>query len=143
MRARTLRPLGAGRRSSASLALVAALAACASPAPLVREQGAWGAEACPSGTRFHRSERYWEEFASWPAQWCSLPDGTRHGPWTEWFEDGHVRRMGLYVNGVPEGRWLAWKEPGWWPPWGPHDYQKIELSYEHGTLVKATRASTE
>ena len=131
------------RRRRASAALLAALAGCASPAARVREQGAWGAEACPDGTIFRRSEKHWEEFATWPAQWCALPNGTRHGPWTEWFEDGHVRRMGLYANGVPEGRWLVFKEPGWWPPWGGDAYEKIELHYDHGVLVKTTRAERE
>lgn len=130
-------------RSTVSAIFLTACASCASPAPPVRPQGAWGPEACPDGTRFHRSERYWEEFATWPAQWCTLPDGARHGPWTEWFDDGHVRRMGLYVHGVPEGRWLAWKAPGWWPPWGSHDYEKIELHYVQGVLVKTTRAPSE
>jgi len=118
--------------------LLAVCASCATPAPPIRSQGAWGPEACPDGALFHRSEKYWEEFASWPAQWCSLPDGTKHGPWTEWFEDGHVRRNGFYVNGVPEGRWLVWKESGWWAFWSGSSYEEIELQYARGVLLHST-----
>lgn len=134
-----MRSVSERHRKRALALLLAGCAACATPEAPVRAQGAWGAEACPEGTRFHRSERYWEEFATWPAQWCTLPDGTRHGPWTEWFEDGHVRRMGLYVNGVPDGRWLSWKERGWRPFGGGERYEKIELQYSQGVLVRSTR----
>ncbi len=115
-------------------------ASCATTDAPVQWQGEWGAEACPEGTQFHRSEKYWQEFATWPAQWCTLPGGTKHGPWIEWFEDGHIRRMGFYVNGVPEGHWVVWKKPGWWKLWGADDYERIDLEYSGGSLIRSNRA---
>jgi hypothetical protein len=118
------------------------LAGCAGsgPEPPAQHEGAFVAQACPDGTVLHRSEKYWEEFADWPAQWCALPDGTKHGPWTEWHADGHLRRKGFYVNGVPEGHWIVWKKAGWWKLWGD-PYERIELEYSGGTLRRADRAS--
>ena len=126
------------RRFLATALATALCGSCSTAGAPAERDGKWGADACPEGAVLHRSEKYWEEFASWPAQWCALPDGTRHGPWTEWHEDGHVRRMGLYVNGVPEGRWLVWKKAGWWKLWGP-PYERIELDYSAGSLRHANR----
>jgi hypothetical protein len=51
--------------------------------------------------------------------------------------------MGLYVNGVPEGRWLVWKEPGWWAFWSGGSYEKIELQYARGVLTRTTHPGRE
>lgn len=49
--------------------------------------------------------------------------GQRHGPWTFWYEDGAVREVGTYVDGVKQGRWLSY-----WP----NHQRKMEGSYENG-----------
>lgn len=131
-----LRLLGLG------LLVVGACASSSSPSSAPERLGSFTAQDCPAGTQFHRSEKYWEEFATWPAQWCARPDGTRHGPWTEWHEDGHVRRIGLYVDGAPEGRWLVWTKPPWWRRLWSDTYEKIELKYSHGVLVRADRVGS-
>jgi len=132
-----------GLRFRVAATLVAVGCASSSLPPVsAPPPGAFTAQDCPQGTVFHRSEKYWEEFASWPAQWCARPDGTKHGPWTEWHEDGHPRRIGLYVNGAPEGRWLVWTKPPWWKRLWSDGYEKVELKYSNGTLVRTDRAGS-
>lgn len=46
------------------------------------------------------------------AEWCSLPDGTRHGQFIAWHPNGVKASEGDYRGGKKNGRWLAWDDTG-------------------------------
>ena len=52
--------------------------------------------------------------------------GHRHGPWTFWHENGAVREVGTYIDGIKHGRWLSY-----WP----NHQRKMEGSYEAGQKI--------
>ena len=118
------------RAASRVVWLVAATACASGPAPLEER---WHADACPPGTQVHFQEKYWSDFATWPAQWCARPDGTKHGSWSEWYPDGHVRVSGQFVDGERVGVWIIYqKRPGWWERRREGKYQRIEFDYDAG-----------
>jgi antitoxin component YwqK of YwqJK toxin-antitoxin module len=34
-----------------------------------------------------------------------LPNGSKHGEYTQWFNNGNIRKRGSYTNGMKEGVW--------------------------------------
>ncbi len=76
---------------------------------------------------------------------CYLPPFTEallHGNYTEYYENGKVRKAGIYINGLREGMWEEYTEAGT-KAVGTyhHGYPKGEWRYynEHGKLVKWKR----
>ena len=53
-------------------------------------------------------------------------DGTPHGTWVEWFENGNKMSEMIYEKGLPTGTWTWWYENG---------KKKSELRYENGSYV--------
>ena len=119
-------------RSRSFLPLLLATLACASPALPESLESRWDPGRCPPGTQFRYQSRYWEVFATWPAQWCELPDGTKHGPWSEWFNSGELNRSGTYEFGVRVGTWDIWNRPPWWQVWRHGSMEHIQIVYEAG-----------
>jgi hypothetical protein len=118
----------------AAAALGAALACASGPEPL---QERWHADRCPPGTRARFQEKYWQVAATWPAQWCERPDGTQHGPRTEWYADGHVRIAGQLEEGRKVGVWVIYqRRASWWQRFREGRYLRIE--HDHGA-APATR----
>lgn len=112
---------------AACAAALAAAAGCASgPAPL---QERWHADRCPPGTQAHFQEKSWEMFATWPAQWCARPDGTKHGPRTEWYHDGHVRITGQLEDGEKVGVWVIYQKRPWRERLREDKYRRVEFDY--------------
>lgn len=63
---------------------------------------------CPAGTESRREAHYAYYEVS-----CRKPDGTRHGPYGEWYDkDNRPKREGSYVEGAPSGYWVLWNPGG-------------------------------
>ena len=101
------------------------------------------------------------------AEGITLKDGTKEGPWREFWPNGQIRAEGIYESGVREGKWTFYRITGekeqegkyregafhgtwtWWYPGGQihreEDYtlgkldgEFLELDTAGGVLVKGT-----
>lgn len=64
--------------------------------------------ACPSGTMPARGVAY----GTYTSVWCEKKDGTKHGPYLEWWENGLKKSVGQYQNGTRDGRWEFYRDSG-------------------------------
>lgn len=99
-----------GLLAAAGLAFVVGAGACT---PTVRpDQLAPNdparAVACPSGTLPARGVA----FGTYTSVWCEKKDGTKHGPYLEWWENGQKKSVGQYSNGTRDGRWEFYRDNG-------------------------------
>jgi hypothetical protein len=82
---------------------------------------------CPPDTQLIGSQKMTQ-------QSCSYQDsnGTvvRHGPFTEWYVNGHKSNEGTYVHGKQEGVWTYWDESG---------RKTEEREYKDGEIVAEKR----
>ena len=46
------------------------------------------------------------------AEGITLPDGTKEGPWREFWPNGQIRAEGMYESGVREGQWTFYRVTG-------------------------------
>jgi hypothetical protein len=87
------------------------LAACAS-APPIEQPGlipdAQAAVSCPRGTVFAAGQT----MGRLSAVWCEKPDGRRHGPYVEWWENHQKKGAGMYQDGVRHGVWTFFLNNG-------------------------------
>lgn len=58
---------------------------------------------CPSGAKL-----LGDEPPNGTLTWCAKEDGSKHGPWTEWYEGGSLKRTGRYTDGKMQGRWVSY-----------------------------------
>lgn len=63
---------------------------------------------CERGTRLSRGT----SFQRYTSAWCEKPDGTRHGPFIDWWENGQKKTAGLYKEGRRDGVWTFFRETG-------------------------------
>lgn len=128
------------RRSGPTLAgrgtaLVAlALAACAGetavaqldqPGPVL---DANAAIRCPRGTAVAAGQTQ----GRLSAVWCEKPDGRRHGPYLEWWENHQKKSAGLYQDGVRNGVWSFFLMDG---------QRDSQVEYKNGEAVSTTAAA--
>lgn len=66
------------------------------------------------------------------AVWCERPDGRRHGPYLEWWENHQKKGAGTYRDGVRHGTWTFFL------PSGQRDSQ---IEYVNGEAVQPAGAS--
>ena len=95
-------PRQGGRLRRVQLVLgfvVACAAACSASARAI---------ACPSGTMPARGVAY----GTYTSVWCEKKDGTKHGPYLEWWENGTKKSVGQYQNGTRDGRWEFYRDSG-------------------------------
>lgn len=106
-------PLGKPRRRAQLWGPLAALllGACAS-APPIEQSGpimdANAAVSCPHGTVFAAGQTQ----GRLSAAWCEKPDGRRHGPYVEWWENRQKKGAGEYRDGVRAGVWTFFVPSG-------------------------------
>lgn len=107
-RARRLGPL------EALTALAVLVGACASspPLPPIDQPGvvadANAAIRCDRGTVFAAGQTQ----GRLSAVWCERPDGRRHGPYLEWWENHQKKGAGSYRDGVRHGTWTFFLPSG-------------------------------
>ena len=65
------------------------------------------------------------------AVWCERPDGRRHGPYLEWWENHQKKGAGSYRDGVRHGTWTFFL------PSGQRDSQ---IEYVNGEAVQPAGA---
>ena len=65
-------------------------------------------DGCPPGTQLTRGAASSDQMSG--AEWCQLADGTRHGPYWEFWSPGVKGVVGQYVDGKRSGRWVTY-----WP----------------------------
>ena len=82
------------------------------------------AVSCPHGTVFAAGQTQ----GRLSAVWCERPDGRRHGPYIEWWENHQKKSSGLYQDGVRQGVWT------FFVPSGQRDSQ---IEYRNGAAVTA------
>lgn len=84
-----------------------ALGACASETAVAQLdqpgliQDANAAIRCPHGTAVAAGQTQ----GRLSAVWCEKPDGRRHGPYLEWWENHQKKSAGMYQDGVRHGVW--------------------------------------
>lgn len=123
-------PVRRRRRLTGLLLPLAALlgGACASAPSPIDQPGpvtdAPHAISCPRGTVFATGQT--KGLPS--AVWCERPDGRRHGPYIEWWENTQKKSAGLYQEGVRHGTWT------FFTPSGQRDSQ---TEYRNGEAVTA------
>gem|GEM_PF-1880141 len=44
--------------------------------------------------------------------WCQRPNGSKHGRWTWWADNGAKISEGEYLDDAPDGEWVVWYENG-------------------------------
>lgn len=119
--------VGPARRLAPLLALL--LGACASspPLPPIDQPGvvtdANAAIRCERGTVFAAGQTQ----GRLSAVWCERPDGRRHGPYLEWWENHQKKGAGSYRDGVRHGTWTFFL------PSGQRDSQ---IEYVNGEAVQ-------
>lgn len=91
---------------------------------------------CPPGTqKVRRPPAY--TLAAY-ALACQRPDGSWHGPWQEWFDNGRLAAQGQYEDGFEEGSWTLWYANGHeWMQGAYHRGKKQgpwKIYYESGRL---------
>jgi len=77
-----------------------------SPGPVVTEEGEFAT--CPAGTTFVKGR----SAQGTTLQWCRKPDGTPHGPWSSYYENGQRWLSGQFVNARKQGNWRSWYNNG-------------------------------
>ena len=108
--------------------------ACASPPPLPpSDQPGLVADAnaairCDRGTVFAAGQTQ----GRLSAVWCERPDGRRHGPYLEWWENHQKKGAGSYRDGVRHGTWTFFL------PSGQRDSQ---IEYVNGEAVQPAGVS--
>jgi hypothetical protein len=100
---------------------------------------------CPAGTQ--TNDRLPAYGATEYEQWCSRPDGVRHGPLVTWHANGRPSIAGQYRDGVEDGTWTHWhptgerrsvhtyvdgKPHGVWRDWHPNGKLEQESHYVAG-----------
>jgi antitoxin component YwqK of YwqJK toxin-antitoxin module len=66
-----------------------------------------GDAACPEGAKIDgKAPPEGDEI------WCALPDGTKHGMWTWFYELDHKLSEGAYERDLPVGLWTTWYPNG-------------------------------
>lgn len=63
---------------------------------------------CEKGTRLSRGVA----FSTYTSAWCERTDGTRHGPYLDWWENGQKKAAGVYKDGRRDGTWTFFRETG-------------------------------
>ena len=106
-------PTGKTRRRALVPLTALALWACASVPADSLEQGGLVPDAnaavhCPRGTVFAAGQT----MGRLSAVWCEKPDGRRHGPYVEWWENHQKKGAGLYQDGVRHGVWTFFLNNG-------------------------------
>lgn len=124
----------ARRLGPARAALLAlGLGACASspPLPPIDQPGvvadANAAIRCDRGTVFAAGQTQ----GRLSAVWCERPDGRRHGPYIEWWENHQKKGAGNYRDGMRHGTWTFFL------PSGQRDSQ---IEYVNGEAVQPAGA---
>ena len=56
-----------------------------------------------------------------------MRNGLSSGEWKWYFQDGHLHRAGVFIDGAPHGRWRRWDARG-------HLIEDQE--FDHGTLMR-------
>lgn len=95
------------------LSLVCSLGfGCAHPGPPLSEPAkitdSTRAVSCGKGTELSRGT----SFQTYTAAWCQRPDGTRHGEYVDWWENGMKKSAGMYREGRRDGVWTFFREGG-------------------------------
>ena len=76
---------------------------------------------CPPGTTLASGKGDEHEAK---AEWCARPDGTRHGRYVGYWENGAPSSMGEIRDGKREGMWRSfYKQP---PPSRPVDVSRLQ-----------------
>lgn len=129
---RAVAPLVAARTAAFGLALL--LGACGGETSVVQlsqpgvVQDANSAVHCPSGTSFAAGQTQ----GRLSAVWCERPDGRRHGPYVEWWENRQKKAAGLYQDGVRQGVWTFFQSNG---------MRDSQIEYKNGESVRTLAPS--
>jgi len=71
------------------------------------------ASSCPEGTTLRREV---SPTTQTQLVWCAMPNGEKHGPWSEWFLTGKAkgkpRVQGQYAQGRMQGAWTHYHDDG-------------------------------
>jgi len=88
------------------------LGGCASAPAAIEQSGlvrdANAAISCPHGTVFAAGQT----MGRLSAVWCEKPDGRRHGPYVEWWENHQKKGAGMFRDGVRDGVWTFFLNNG-------------------------------
>jgi hypothetical protein len=103
------------------------LCACASaPTQALDQPGpvpdATAALHCPRGTALAAGQTQ----GRLSAVWCERPDGKRHGPYIEWWENHQKKGAGLYQDGLRQGMWTFFLVSG---------ERESQIEYRNGEAV--------
>ncbi len=105
-------------------------------------------ESCPQGT-----ERVERDTSGFREAWCARPDGTMHGSYWSWHDNGRLRSTTRYQDGVEEGESLAWfrtgrpereaslragRLHGEWKEWHPNGTLACSARFDEGQIVGTT-----
>jgi hypothetical protein len=77
---------------------------------------------CPRGTAFAAGQTQ----GRLSAVWCERPDGRRHGPYIEWWENHQKKGAGLYEDGTRQGVWTFFLSNG---------QRDSQIEYRNGVVV--------
>lgn len=67
------------------------------------------------------------------AVWCEKPDGQRHGPYLEWWENHQKKSVGLYRDGLRQGLWTFFLMDG---------RRDSQVEYRNGEAVSSSAAAS-
>lgn len=67
------------------------------------------------------------------AVWCEKPDGQRHGPYLEWWENHQKKSVGLYRDGLRQGLWTFFLMDG---------QRDSQIEYRNGEAVSSPAAAS-
>ena len=99
-------------RSVAVTTLALWFVACAHSSPPLNEPAritdSTKAVTCQRGTELSRGVSY----QTYVSAWCQRPDGTKHGQFVDWWENGNKKSAGTYSEGRREGVWTFFRETG-------------------------------
>jgi antitoxin component YwqK of YwqJK toxin-antitoxin module len=132
-----------------TIAFSALLALClvAGPTPLRADEP--GPLECPKGAEV-KGKRPPEGLK----EWCSLPDGTQHGPSVRYYEDGKLMVRAFFDKGKLEGEYRAWhpngqvaeagtyvhdQRQGVFQTWDPGGNRLTEDPYKDGQIQGTSR----
>ncbi len=109
-----------------SLGAALLLSACASAGPPLDQPGpildANTAVHCPRGTAYAAGQTQ----GRLSAVWCEKPDGRRHGPYIEWWENRQKKGAGMYQDGNRNGIWTFFLSSG---------QRDSQVEYRNGEVV--------
>lgn len=66
------------------------------------------------------------------AVWCEKPDGQRHGPYLEWWENHQKKSVGLYRDGLRQGLWTFFLMDG---------QRDSQVEYKNGDVISSPAAA--